>query len=265
LSLPEGEAPGLAMGLGGVGVRLIDLTMLYAGLARLGTTTPLIEHFEGRDSAASAPRRLLDPAAAWHVGHVLLGTPPPQNAAGGRIAFKTGTSYGYRDAWSVGFDGKRTVGVWVGRPDGAPVPGLLGRTAAAPILFDAFARMGRVPAPLPRAPKGVLQAGTARLPPPLQHFRHEPSGGHRTASSLRIMFPPQGARLDLGLAAGRAEPLALKIAGGVAPLTVLANGVPVALTGRSRTVFWAPDGPGFVRLTVTDAQGAAESVVVRVQ
>ncbi len=74
----------------------------------------------------------------------MLGTPPPENAAGGRIAFKTGTSYGYRDAWAVGFDGKRTIGVWVGRPDGAPVPGLIARSAAAPILFDAFARTGKL-------------------------------------------------------------------------------------------------------------------------
>ena len=85
----------------------------------------------------------MEPVAAWYVGNILLGTPPPEHAAAGRIAFKTGTSYGYRDAWSIGFDGKRTIGVWVGRPDGAPVPGLVGRTAAAPILFDAFARSGK--------------------------------------------------------------------------------------------------------------------------
>ena len=104
--------------------KLTDLVMLYAGLARGGTTraarsSALRRARSGRD----APRRLLDPVAAWYVGNVLLGTPPPENAAGGRIAFKTGTSYGYRDAWAVGFDGKRTIGVWVGRPDGAPVPG----------------------------------------------------------------------------------------------------------------------------------------------
>ena len=62
--------------------------------------------------------------------------------ARGRIAFKTGTSYGYRDAWAVGFDGRVTIGVWVGRPDGTPVPGMVGRASAAPILFDAFARTG---------------------------------------------------------------------------------------------------------------------------
>ena len=88
------------------------------------------------------PRRLLDPVAAWYVGNILIGAPPPDNAPHGRIAFKTGTSYGYRDAWAIGFDGRMTIGVWVGRPDGAPVPGLYGRASAAPILFDAFARSG---------------------------------------------------------------------------------------------------------------------------
>ena len=113
----------------------------------------------------------MDQAAAWQVGNVLIGTPPPENGVHNRIAFKTGTSYGYRDAWSVGFDGRITIGVWVGRPDGAPVPGLIGRTAAAPILFDAFARTGKIPAALPKAPKGVLIASNAKLPLPLRRFR----------------------------------------------------------------------------------------------
>ena len=96
----------------------------------------------------------MDQVAAWQVGNVLIGTPPPENAPHNRIAFKTGTSYGYRDAWSVGFDGRITIGVWVGRPDGAPVPGLVGRTAAAPILFDAFARTGKLPGSAAEAAKG---------------------------------------------------------------------------------------------------------------
>jgi hypothetical protein len=66
---------------------------------------------------------------AWYVSNVLLGTLPPENGALGRIAFKTGTSYGYRNAWSIGFDDKHTIGIWVGCPDGAPVPGLVGRAA----------------------------------------------------------------------------------------------------------------------------------------
>ncbi|WP_291694176.1 penicillin-binding protein 1C, partial [Bradyrhizobium sp.] len=114
LILPKDEAPGLAMGLGGVGISLQDLAMLYTGLPRLGTTQALREIIDDRNDARE-PLRLMDPVAAWQVGNVLIGTPPPDNAAPNRIAFKTGTSYGYRDAWSVGFDGRITIGVWVGR------------------------------------------------------------------------------------------------------------------------------------------------------
>src|SRR5260370_20301700 len=126
------------MGLGGVGVTLQDLAQLYAGLARLGNTRPLREIMTARDDARDA-LRLMDQVAAWQVGNVLIGTPPPENAAHNPIAFKTGTSYGYRDAWSVGFDGRISIGGWVGPPDCAPVPGLVGLTAAAPSLFDACA------------------------------------------------------------------------------------------------------------------------------
>jgi len=258
LVLPKGEAPGLAMGLGGVGISLNDLTMLYAGLARGGEAIVLNE----RAGAAPMPsRRLLDPVAAWYVGNILIGAPPPDNAPHGRIAFKTGTSYGYRDAWAVGFDGHMTVGVWVGRPDGAPVPGLVGRASAAPILFDAFARSGATPVPLPPAPKGAVFAATGKLPPPLRHFSAA-EGVSAASPPPRIMFPPDGVRLEL---AGPRTEVPLKIAGGSAPLTVMVNGVPMASPGSRRTLFFTPDGPGFVRLTVMDARGAADSVIVRMQ
>jgi penicillin-binding protein 1C len=273
LVLPKGEVPGLAMGLGGVGVRLSDLVRLYAGLARLGTTVPLTERMptalpvEGAPLRDAAPEtsRLMEPVAAWYVGNVLLGTPPPENAPGGRIAFKTGTSYGYRDAWSVGFDGKCTIGVWVGRPDGAPVPGLIGRAAAAPILFDAFARSGKTISPLPHAPRGTLIAANAKLPLPLQRFRPVGLPSEGSEPALKIMFPPNGARLELTAEAGAVDPLAVKISGGALPLTVLANGVPLENATAKRTLFYQPDGPGFVRLTVMDAKGATDSIVVRLQ
>jgi penicillin-binding protein 1C len=264
-ALPAGEVPGLAIGLGGVGVTLNNLVALYAGLARLGTTVPLTERAVRGEEAPTA-RRLLDPVAAWYVGSILLGAPPPENAAGGRIAFKTGTSYGYRDAWAVGFDGKRTIGVWVGRPDGAPVPGLVGRVAAAPILFDAFARTGKLPAPLPAAPKGALVAAASKLPPPLQRFRAGALVGEGAEPQLRIMFPPNHARLELANdGSGKLDPIALKVTGGTGPLTVLVNGQPLPAAAGRRTLFFEPEGPGFVRLTVIDGRGATDSVVVRLQ
>jgi penicillin-binding protein 1C len=266
LVLPKDEAPGLAMGLGGVGVTLQDLAQLYAGLARLGTTRPLREivtaHDEARDSL-----RLLDQVAAWQVGNVLMGTPPPENGVGGRIAFKTGTSYGYRDAWSVGFDGRMTIGVWVGRPDGAPVPGLIGRAAAAPILFAAFARTGKLPAPLPKPPKGALLAGNAKLPLPLRRFRSVGelirSGGEQAP---HIQFPLNGSRIDIDRSAdASAAAMPVRIAGGVLPMTMLVNGTSVGEIDGRRQRLIDPPGPGFARLTVIDARGAADTVVVRIQ
>lgn len=265
LVLPKDEAPGLAMGLGGVGVTLHDLAQLYVGLARLGTTRPLREIADTKDERE--PMRLMDQAAAWQVGNVLIGTPPPENGAHNRIAFKTGTSYGYRDAWSVGFDGKLTIGVWVGRPDGAPVPGLIGRAAAAPILFDAFARTGKIPAPLARAPKGALVASNAKLPPPLRRFR--PMGELvRTGSDLapRIQFPLNGSRIDIDRSGdGQNAAMPVKVAGGVLPMTVLVNGASAGEIDSRRQRLVEPPGPGFARLTVIDAAGAADTVVIRIQ
>ena len=204
LVLPKDEAPGLAMGLGGVGITLQDLVQLYCGLARLGNTRPLREIVNVPATTQRDPLRLMDQVAAWQVGNVLMGTPPPENGVHNRIAFKTGTSYGYRDAWSVGFDGRMTIGVWVGRPDGAPVPGLVGRTAAAPILFDAFARTGKLPAPLPKPPKGALMASNAKLPLPLRRFRPVGelvrTGGEQAP---HIQFPLNGSRIDVAGSGGR--------------------------------------------------------------
>jgi penicillin-binding protein 1C len=265
LVLPKDEAPGLAMGLGGVGITLQDLAQLYAGLARLGATKPLREVITAKDDRESM--RLMDQAAAWQVGNVLMGTPPPENGAHNRIAFKTGTSYGYRDAWSVGFDGKLTIGVWVGRPDGAPAPGLVGRTAAAPILFDAFARTGKLPAALPKPPKGVLVASNAKLPLPLRRFR--PIGELvRTGNDQapRIQFPLNGSRIDVDrTSGGELAAMPVKVAGGILPITVLVNGASAGEIDSRRQRLVDPPGPGFARLTVIDATGAADTVVIRIQ
>jgi penicillin-binding protein 1C len=266
LVLPKDETPGLAMGLGGVGITLQDLALLYAGLPRLGTTRRLREIIGANDDARE-PMRLMDKVAAWEVGNVLLGSPPPENAPRNRIAFKTGTSYGYRDAWSVGFDGRMTIGVWVGRPDGAPVPGLIGRSAAAPILFDAFARTGRLLTPLPKRPKGALVASNAKLPLPLRRFR--PLGElvrNSGEQALHIQFPLNGSRIDVDRSDGpEAATMPVRVSGGVLPITMMVNGRAVGeIDGRRRRLI-DPPGPGFARLTVIDAAGAADTVVVRIQ
>ena len=86
------------------------------------------------------------------------------------------------------------------------------------------------------------------------------------APKVHIVFPPNGASLELaGVTGEKPDPIAIKISGGTPPLNVLMNGMPLAAKKSARTLFFEPDGPGFVRLTVTDATGAADSVVVRLQ
>ncbi|QXX76412.1 penicillin-binding protein 1C [Methylovirgula sp. HY1] len=267
--LPKDSSPGLAVGLGGLGITLVDLTKLYAGLARGGTMPNLVERKEQEAAAKQEPlRRITEPVAAWYVADILRGAPPPENAPYGRLAFKTGTSYGYRDAFAVGFDRDDTIGVWVGRPDNGAVPGLVGRVAAAPILYDAFARISATYETLPK-PLGVLTARNADLPPPLRHLRQDaPKTFAATdTAALKIVYPPSGAMIDLGLSASKSatSPLALKAQGGVPPFTWIVNGAPIGGPDPRRQSTWAPDGAGFARVSVMDAKGASASVVVRLE
>jgi penicillin-binding protein 1C len=265
--IPKEAAPGLAVGLGGLGITLTDLTRLYSGLAR-GGEMPHLVRYTGEPAASTQGRRIVDPVSAWYVFDILRGAPPPDNALAGRIAFKTGTSYGYRDAWAVGYDRRFTIGVWVGRPDGTAVPGLVGRLIAAPILFDAYARLGVEPEAL-AVPPYALQATTATLPPPLRHIRQDvPKTIASTVQApLKIAFPLDGSRVDLGLSHPSDErgSLVLKVSGGVPPLTWMVDGAPVEIGTLRREAFWQPEGAGFVRLSVIDARGATDSIVVRLE
>jgi penicillin-binding protein 1C len=266
--LPDDTAPGLAAALGGLGITLRDLASLYAGLAREGSVPALTETMADAGKAEARTRRIAGPVASWYVADILRGAPPPLNAPFGRIAYKTGTSYGFRDAFAIGFDKAHTIAVWLGRPDNGSVFGLAGRQAAAPVLFDAFARLGGGHEFL-EAPAGILVSRTSALPPPLRHLRRDvpKTLGADANAQLKIAFPPEGARVDLGLtaAAPPSARLTLKAEGGVLPLRWIVNGVPLGEADLRRQAAWTPDGAGFARVSVIDAQGATDSVVVRLE
>ena len=195
-ALPKGAEPSLAIALGGLGLKLSDLAALYAGLAHGGEPVALRYRREGMESKPAASR-LLSPVAAWYVSDILRNAPAPANAKPGQIAYKTGTSYGFRDAWAVGYDGRHTVAVWVGRPDAAATPGLAGRIAAAPLLFDAFARLSTRRTPLPPAPSGAITAAGTDLPPPLKRFREardEAVGRHLSGAAGADRLPARPLR-----------------------------------------------------------------------
>lgn len=252
-----GGQPGLAIALGGVGVTLSDMVQLYAALARGGVVRPLSYRLE-----AEVPegQRVVSEVAAWQVGDILAGLAPPPGAPSNRLAYKTGTSYGHRDAWAIGFDGRHVVGVWMGRADGTPVPGAFGADVAAPVLFQAFNRLKGKLDPQPPAPASTLLVANAGLPQPLQRFRSRSAVFEAAADAPAVAFPPDGAEVEL-LAAG----LKVKVAGGTAPFTWLADGVPVVVGSDAREAMLAMPGAGFVTLSVIDAEGRSDRVQVRVR
>ncbi len=280
VALPKETEPSLAVGLGGVGLRLYDLATLYVSLSNGGRYTKLTHRQGARarrvlsgDIAKDNRKRFMTPVAAWYVTDILKDAPAPDHARSGRIAYKTGTSYGYRDALAVGFDGKHSVAVWVGRADGTSVPGLVGRKVAAPILFDAFARLSSDRAKLPGPPSGTLQVSFHELPPPLQRFRRtqplQERGPYRTAPVV-IAFPPDRSEIEVTEraqghkpTAAETSPVVLKAEGGVLPLTWLVDGK--ALPAQTRQAFWTPNGIGFSKLTVIDANGRVDRVNVRIK
>jgi membrane carboxypeptidase/penicillin-binding protein PbpC len=268
-SLPPGERPGLAIGLGGVGLSLRDLVQLYAGLANGGRAKRLRDGTE-KDFVPFVDGTILEAPAAWQVTDILAGVRPPEGASPRGIAYKTGTSYGYRDAWSVGYDGRHVLGVWVGRADSGSVPGLAGYASAAPILFEAFARSGLAALSRQPPPAGTLRAAPKDLPVTLRRFgsaldAFPTAGAIVPEPAPTIVFPPEGARVELGAASQAASPLVLKLQGGRAPFRWLANGKPLAEPVRRRTATWTPDGTGYATLTVIDAAGRAASVKVFVE
>ncbi|MBK1634182.1 penicillin-binding protein 1C [Rhodovulum adriaticum] len=248
--LPQG-VPGLAVALGGLGLTLEDLTRLYAAIANGGQAVPL--HWRQGAGPAPATAPVLTPEAAWQVADILRGVPAPPAAAQGRVAFKTGTSYGHRDAWAVGFDGAHVVAVWLGRADGTPVPGAFGADLAAPLLFQVFQRIAPVRTPLPPPPPGTLIAANPDLPPPLRRFA---TRGAAAPGGPRIAFPPDGAVLE------DAADLPVKLEGGTPPFTLLGDGAPLATGLRMRQATLPVPGPGYLSLSVIDAEGRAARAAI---
>jgi penicillin-binding protein 1C len=232
--LPEGADPSLPLALGGTGTTLREMAALYAALGHGGQGAPL----RILPGPPPAMRPVIPASAAATVAQVLVQPFPGGGPAG--IAWKTGTSWGGRDAWSLGFDGAHVAAVWVGRPDGTPMPGATGRALALPLLSRLFAL-------LPAAPL-----------PPLSVRPQFPTGAE-AADRLRLLFPPAQALLPEG------EAVTLRAQGGQRPLHFLVDGVPVASDRARRETSWTPQGAGFYRVTVLDADGLSVSVPVRVR
>jgi penicillin-binding protein 1C len=261
---PNDTEPGLAVALGGAGISLTDLATLYVALLHGGEVAPLRT---SSDAPAAHGTRIFGPAAAWYVNNILGNAPPPPGMLpaevrpGRRLAFKTGTSYGFRDFWAVGYDPQVTIAVWVGRPDGTPVPGHSGLVTAAPVMFKIADLLGPAKFETPPPPPGVLRVARRDLPPVLQRLDPRPrdAPGSRIATAgPKILYPPNGA-----VVAWDGTSLPLEAAGGRLPLRWLVDGRPLPPPAPRRKLYWQPDGMGFVRLTVIDANGHSARSTVR--
>lgn len=263
--LPDASGPTLAIALGGVGLTLRELVQLYAGIANGGKSVQLRVGATGVQGKAAHTKEaaVLSPVAAWYIGDILKNAPPPIAAPSGQIAYKTGTSYGFRDAWAIGFDGRYTIGVWVGRADATSMPGLMGRNSAAPILFDAFKRISPKRAPLGPSPRDVLRVSGGDLPPPLKRFNEgvdQQLAGPFLDPPVHIAFPPD--RSDVALD-NQDSPIVLKARGGVLPLTWMIDDAPIPSKEHERSVSWEAKAKGYVKVSVIDAKGRVDRVIVR--
>jgi len=265
------EGPSLPVALGGLGISLADITMLYAGIAEGGEARAL----RTVESTPVAPgHRLFGAVAAYYLRDILDGVTLPDGWAMGEglsrartIGFKTGTSYGFRDAWSVGFSNDYTVGVWVGRADGTPRPGHVGRDAAAPILLKVFGLLPPDKRHAPPVPAGaILAQSTDELPPSLRLFtrQEQPQEARQTiVPPPAIAFPPNGTVVPLPAASAKDKTIMLKADGGREPLTWLVNGMLIGSFDRFQPALYLPQGEGLARITVVDAEGRSDVSHVR--
>ncbi len=248
----------LAIALGGVGLTPRDIAMLYSGLATDGTVRPLVWAAETPDKRPGY--KLMSAASATRIGEIMRDAPAPAGRSPSalsrtapRVAFKTGTSYGYRDAWSAGYTDKYTSIVWVGHANGTPRPGATGRQAALPLLFDIFDMLENSDRGLKwQAPEEFKSGQT------LARFDEA-----RDEQPPEIVFPENGVELFLSQREGWRQ-FTLAARGGAGAYQWYVDGRPVAANEKSR-VLWQPPGAGHYKVTVVDQRGLSSSSFITVR
>lgn len=280
LALPRGATPNLTLALGGVATTLEDLVGAYSALARAG----LAGRPRFRQDAALIERRLMSEAAAWIVRDMLGADGRPGDGIAGldvsrraRLAWKTGTSYGFRDAWALGLTPGLVIGVWIGRPDGTPMPGQYGAVTALPLLVALADSLPRATSDSawPPPPASVVRvpicwplgiAESALDDASLCHRRHEAwTLAGAAPPTLADRHEPPGATLRLTHLVDRATGLRVRLDCSGQPTestvtaawpTRLAPWLSQSTLARATPPAWAPDctpsaaGPARGRLRI---------------
>lgn len=263
LRLPENpdgtqSAPSLAVVLGGAGISLHDLTMLYAALDHNGHVAPLRREPTDLKSAAPAPETiLLSSRANADIRTILRGTAPPAGVASWEgVAFKTGTSYGNRDGWAMASTPQATVGVWAGRPDGTASPGLTGRDTAGPVLAALLSLLSSPPHTSAPPAGAQLHRAVAVLSPALRSLQQR--------QAPQIIFPRNHSEIESSSSEGTMLPVGLEGSGGHPPYHWYINGIPLDVPPGAQPS-WTPDAPGFAHITLADAQNAHATIDIRIR
>jgi penicillin-binding protein 1C len=213
-------------------------------------------------SRGKAGHRFMSASSAASLIDILKSAPTPSgrmpsslttNAP--EIAFKTGTSYGFRDAWAAGLARGHAVIVWVGRADGAPRADETGRKAALPVLFSVFDRINNSLGTTGTA-QDRLAADTSQTP------HNAMTNFKRGDQPPMILFPPEDAVL-MQKREGHPSPGFVLTGRGEGVLKWYVDGRPVLLDAGGAPV-WVPGGPGFYTLSVVDTNGRESQVSVRV-
>lgn len=249
---PDGddETTGLALALGGTGLRATELAVLYTAIANDGLAAPLswtqTDHY-------NHTFELLQPDTAKTLRRVMASAPRPKGVMPAHlghdipdVAYKTGTSYGFRDSWAAGISGEYVIVVWVGRPDGGPRPGVTGREAAAPLLF--------------------------RIADDLPIHRHFSQTSVRSETSERlksaedsapvILFPLQDTDIFITNFDDTSETVDLLVQAEGRDTRIYVDSKPIE-KGRNGYRF-TPSAPGFYEMKVVDASGAQSKARFRV-
>ena len=256
--------PGLALALGGVGMTVQDLALLYSGLDDGGVMKPLVwTESEVREAVGVSGRRFMSETSTRKLIDILQAAPTPEGRMPAsltrdapEIAFKTGTSYGFRDAWAAGVARGFTVVVWVGRADGAPRPGATGRQAALPVLFGVFDKLASELAVEGNAEDRLIADRQDHSVFAMQRF-------DRSDQPPMILFPPENATL-MQKRPDHPSPGFVLAGRGEGALRWYVDGSPV-LNDAAGAPVWVPSGPGFYELSAVDGNGRESRVSVRVQ
>lgn len=254
------EKAGLAIALGGIGISPREIAGLYKSLANRGVASSVSLKYGATDMTSHA---ILSPRTADEITQILRYAPGPRGrvphwlkSRAHAVSYKTGTSYGFRDAWAVGYTAEWTVLIWIGRPDGGAVAGQTGRNMAAPIMFDIFDALPGQSAGggyynTPKAAAGLVSLIETQ---PLQ-------------AKPVFDFPQDGTTI---LSRGSSRGVRIILSGdndggggGDDATQLYVNGAPLAF--KNKQWIWHPPTAGFYNVKAVNALGETSIINVRVE